>query len=373
MNHAVMRRPARTIWRNEQDVLLVSLLTEYRSLLDNRTHAQNHAARTLKQFWDLIARELTARYHIVRNARQCKDRFRLLYTRGIRNMHNGVDPQTGVEALCLELNKMFYLDARNNISLVLEDDQRHRGPQNKESSLPDETESQDEDSKDHDEMNDTRDEIAINEEKAQVQPIPQHIHRNTILTEPVINPTTMPLITDPVVGALPPQMPDMSGPPPPPPFAPVYQDPQIQMLMDQVLMLDRQVADLYARLDELGDSTHRRFEQILGDKTDYASRAGSMNTTTAPVSNVPNSVVQMHPLHHQHQQLQQSQGHHRTLASAAFRPAFPPPVQRAEKHTSRPVSNTSASSAHSDAPALPPSTSPKPRTGPQTRSRNSLS
>ncbi|CEP64929.1 uncharacterized protein LALA0_S15e00584g [Lachancea lanzarotensis] len=365
MNHAVMRRPARTIWRNEQDVLLVSLLTEYRTLLDNRSDARHHAARTLKQFWDLIARELTARYHIVRNARQCKDRFRLLYTRGIRNTHNGIDPQTGVDALCLELNQMFYLDARNNINLLLEGDQHNRRLQ-----VQDEDNSLEEDSKEHGDMNETHDEITIDEDKPYLQPVPQQLHRSKISTESGTNPTAVPLITDPVVCSLPPAVPALPAPPPPPPpFAPVYQDPQIQLLMDQVLMLDRQVADLYARLEELGDSTHRRFEQVLGDSAEYASRARSQNTSSTLGSTVSNPVVQINPIHHQHQQLQ-SQAH-RSLASVAFRPAFPPPVQRAEQQTSRPVSN--ASSAHSEPPPPPRSASPRSRTGPQTRSRNSLS
>ncbi|SCU79068.1 LAME_0A07074g1_1 [Lachancea meyersii CBS 8951] len=355
MNSALMRRPGRTIWRNEQDVLLVSLLTEYRSLLNGGdVGVRQHSARTRKQFWDLIARELTVRYHVVRNPRQCKDRFRLLYTRGIRNMHNGVDPQTGVDALCLELNRIFYLDLRNNIALAQD---RPDNEQPMSSGAGDDGEY-----KDRDEVDDTCDEITLNDHSrthscSQSRLSQELPHNSThILADPGLDVPAVPLLAHPSAELPLPQA-------PPAPFAPDYQDPQIQMLMDQVLMLDQQVADLYARLDELGHNTDRRFARVLdserardpnpsssssattaaaasvdtGTRTRTRTRpsaatststttttttaAGTTTTTTANNTPETSPTVLVHP-----QSVPQFQRHYEQSLASAFRPAFPPPV-----------------------------------------------
>lgn len=383
MNHALMRRPARTIWRNEQDVLLVSLLTEHRDLL--RSAPLHPGGRVQKRFWDLIAHELTARYHVVRNARQCKDRFKLLHTRGTRNMHNGVDPQTGVDALCLDLTRLFYLDSRNNIALA--DSPDCDVPAEAAPSAA--TENADDAAAPSTATAAAAAPVSSSASSAAAgagagrpgsnrsgsgvsvviggpaQPGPGPLHslahsHDMGAAAATASPMPMsdmrepsPITSDDGQPAMPLLAPSSAAVPASlAPFAPDYTDPQIQLLMDQVLTLDRQVADLYARIDDLA----RSMDERLGPRTslpahdpegpkpaapgpshpaapapapprrsprdDPVARAFFAQSPPlaplAPLASVPLSHTSPNPASHPHA--------HPHALPPAFRPAFPPPM-----------------------------------------------
>ncbi|SCU90855.1 LANO_0D10088g1_1 [Lachancea nothofagi CBS 11611] len=303
-------------------------------------------------------------------------------------MHNGVGPQTGVDALCLELNRMFYLDPRNNIALT---ESRPETEQDDNYSAHDEDEPNDNETH---ETNASNDEAAINEPPMSARPSYPgdcSIDTERLVTQELIRDDPNKLHAQHTGERTLPMLPPASAAPGSlVPFAPDYSDPQIQLLMEQVLTLDRQVADLYARMDDLARNMEHRFaERPVESDLDNESRssrvtrnssttstagvaepASSTAAAAAPATITPAAIIPDMPSLRPSSTIQEppSLAASRPAASlqmatpgapiqqhpqlqplpSAFRPAFPPPVAHmTNPRNSRPPPSRSQPSAGS--------------------------
>ncbi|KAH3903052.1 uncharacterized protein SCDLUD_000663 [Saccharomycodes ludwigii] len=103
----------RLVWKLNQDLILLKLVIENKDLLNNPKYNKHR-----KSFWDYIADLLISNHNINRNTRQCRERFKLLFTKSIKNIHNNIKPKDVLDEVCLSLHTYFRMNSDNNIFLL---------------------------------------------------------------------------------------------------------------------------------------------------------------------------------------------------------------------------------------------------------------
>lgn len=107
----------RSTWKLEEDLALLQLL------LQNKDKLNHFTARSypLRKFWESISIDLRNLQNIDRNVRQCKDRFNLLFSKGVRIKINGVKPRSERDKMIQKILKTFKLDHKGHITTTQSD------------------------------------------------------------------------------------------------------------------------------------------------------------------------------------------------------------------------------------------------------------
>lgn len=94
-----MRAASRRFWQPFEDVALLA------TVLAHRHHMPT--SPNVRHYWETISQQLWAEHALRRNTRQCRDRFNLLYSRGVRNIACNVAPDSQRDVLILQIAEVF--------------------------------------------------------------------------------------------------------------------------------------------------------------------------------------------------------------------------------------------------------------------------
>ncbi|SCW04066.1 LAFE_0H05160g1_1 [Lachancea fermentati] len=103
------KKASRLTWKGEEDVAMLTIVLGQRLRLRETTQ--------YRKFWDKISELLLHQYGILRNTRQCRDRFNLLYAKGARNVTNNVTPCSERDKLLHNIVTTFKLSQKGHIVL----------------------------------------------------------------------------------------------------------------------------------------------------------------------------------------------------------------------------------------------------------------
>ncbi|SCU87637.1 LAMI_0D06876g1_1 [Lachancea mirantina] len=103
-------RPTRQVWAADEDETLLRTMLENKAFLVEDRHS-----RSRSRFWRRISEGLYSNHNIARNKRQCRDRFNLLYWKGLRAGAPAADQS--FRALLASCLVAFVIDKDNNVAL----------------------------------------------------------------------------------------------------------------------------------------------------------------------------------------------------------------------------------------------------------------
>lgn len=95
-----VRRVGRRFWQPSEDIVLLDTVLAHRYEVP--------ISPNVRHFWDSVSRQLFQEHALQRNTRQCRDRFNLLYARGVRNAACNVEPENARDALILKVARVFH-------------------------------------------------------------------------------------------------------------------------------------------------------------------------------------------------------------------------------------------------------------------------
>ena len=119
----MMNRNSRSTWKSDDDLALMKTLLNRADTLHDH-YLQSSPA---KHFWDIIIKDLAEIEKIDKNARQCRDRFNILYSKGIRNKISAKPINSENEKVLERVVSIFHLDEKGQI--VVKEDSKVNTPQ----------------------------------------------------------------------------------------------------------------------------------------------------------------------------------------------------------------------------------------------------
>lgn len=106
-------RNNRSTWKSRDDMALMKTLLNRVDIL----HEHFLQSFPTKHFWEIVIKDLAKLENIERNARQCRDRFNILYSKGMRNKLAGKVPTNSNEKVMELIVMTFHLDEKGQIIL----------------------------------------------------------------------------------------------------------------------------------------------------------------------------------------------------------------------------------------------------------------
>ncbi|SCU95683.1 LANO_0E11034g1_1 [Lachancea nothofagi CBS 11611] len=103
------QKPSRRLWSPMEDLFLLTLVLTHKHALP--------VSSNVRRFWEFVSFQLLQEHSLQRNTRQCRDRFNLLYTRGVRNAACNVEPGSHRDALILKIAQVFDSTGRGHYRL----------------------------------------------------------------------------------------------------------------------------------------------------------------------------------------------------------------------------------------------------------------
>ncbi|CEP62016.1 uncharacterized protein LALA0_S04e05842g [Lachancea lanzarotensis] len=103
------QKSSRRLWSPMEDLVLLTLILTHKHALP--------AASNAKRFWEFVSQQLRQEHSLHRNTRQCRDRFNLLYARGVRNAACNIEPSSHRDALTLKIAQVFESSDRGHYKL----------------------------------------------------------------------------------------------------------------------------------------------------------------------------------------------------------------------------------------------------------------
>ncbi|SCV02192.1 LAMI_0G16732g1_1 [Lachancea mirantina] len=121
------RTRLRCPWATEEDVALLTVVLQNGSLL-----SRHRSARVASSFWSHIADQLVVQWFILKNKRQCRDRFKLLLLRAMCRSHaperGAARPTSHLEALLCTCLATFAVTEGREVVLLHGDDAASEDP-----------------------------------------------------------------------------------------------------------------------------------------------------------------------------------------------------------------------------------------------------
>ncbi|SCU93762.1 LAFA_0F18074g1_1 [Lachancea sp. 'fantastica'] len=113
------QKSSRRLWSPMEDLVLLTLILTHKHALP--------AASNAKRFWEFVSQQLRQEHSLHRNTRQCRDRFNLLYARGVRNAACNIEPSSHRDALTLKIAQVFESADRGHYRLSRASEHPHLG------------------------------------------------------------------------------------------------------------------------------------------------------------------------------------------------------------------------------------------------------
>lgn len=120
-------RNNRSAWKSRDDMALMKTLLNRVDIL----HEHFLQSFPTKHFWEIVIKDLAKLENIERNARQCRDRFNILYSKGMRNKLAGKVPTNSNEKVMELIVMTFHLDEKGQIILKKDLKPKANSPQDK--------------------------------------------------------------------------------------------------------------------------------------------------------------------------------------------------------------------------------------------------